>query len=97
MANVQGEVLEPFPAPRSVTFLPERGYVAKSAPGGDPSRVCGHARLKMFLLAQLQMQPHLFFEVRVELAPMHEHPKPPCEFAQPVHASAPFTPLQSHA
>jgi hypothetical protein len=44
----------------------------------------------MFLLTQLQMQLHLFFEVRVELAPMHEHPQSSCAFAQPVHARTPF-------
>src|SRR2546429_1436786 len=97
VAHILHEVLEPVPAPRHVTLLPERSYVAKPTPSGGPSRVYGHARLEMFLLSQLQMQLHLFFEVRIELAPMHEHPESSCDFAQPVHDRTPFRPLQSHA
>jgi hypothetical protein len=55
------------------------------------------ARLEMFLLAQLQMQAYLLFQFRVELVPMHQHPQSSCDFAQPVHARTPFSPLQSHA
>src|SRR5260370_42703434 len=80
VAYILHEVLEPFPAPRHVTLLPECSYVAKPTPVGGTGRVCGHARLAMILLSQLQMQLHLFFEVRIELAPMHEHPESSSDF-----------------
>jgi len=43
---------------------------AKPAPGGGARIFCRHAGLDPFLLAQLQVQAHLLFEVRIKLTTM---------------------------
>jgi hypothetical protein len=48
----------------------------------------------MFMLAHLQMQAHLLFQVRVELPAIHQHPESSCEFAPPVHFTIPFKALE---
>ena len=90
VAGVLRQVLEPFPAPRYVTFLLQVRCVAEPATGCGSSITLRHSGLELFVLAQFQMQAHLLFEFRIKLPPMNQHPEPSCKFAQPVHQGAPF-------
>jgi hypothetical protein len=68
-----------------MTLLHQQGFIAESARRCLVSLRWREPCLDLVLLSQFHVQTHLFFNVRVKLWAMHQHPKTPSQFAQPIH------------
>src|SRR3984885_12529229 len=102
VTHILRDMLEPIPAPGHAAFFTQVDRVAELSPRRRARILGRQPRGALLLLPQFHMQPHFLGELSVKLAPPHQHPQPPCHFAQPVHRATPpsiaaFTPPRSPA
>src|SRR5207248_395239 len=73
VANVLKKIFQPIPTPCHVALLPDCRWITESATCGLVSRIARQACLTLLLLAQIEVQTHLLFEVRLESIAMKQH------------------------